>query len=71
MEKESNIELTFLDVLVEREENRFLTSVYRKKTFTGCYLNSQSNCSLKRKVNIIRTLCHRAHKICSPELLLS
>ena len=43
----------------------------RKKTLTGCYLNFQSNCSLKRKVNLIRTLCHRAHKICSPELLLS
>ena len=45
--------------------------MYRKKTVTVCYLNFQSNCSLKRKVNLIRTLCHRAHKICYPELLLS
>ena len=29
------------------------------------------NCSLKRKVNLIRALCHRAHRICSPELLLN
>ena len=71
IEKENNGELAFLDVQIKRKENRFLTSVYRKKTFTGCYLNFQSNCSLKRKVNLIRTLCHRAHKICSPELLLS
>ena len=43
--------------------------MYRKKIFTGCYLIFQSNFSLKRKVNLIRTLCHRAHRICSPELL--
>ena len=38
IEKENNDELAFLDVQVKRKENRFLTSVYRKKTFTGCYL---------------------------------
>ena len=27
------------------------------------------NCSLKRKVNLFRTLCHHAHRICSLELL--
>ena len=31
VEKENNNVLTFLDVQVKREENRFLTSVYRKK----------------------------------------
>ena len=45
--------------------------MYKKKTFTGCYLNFQSNCSFKGKVNLIRTLCHRAHKNCFPELLIS
>ena len=55
IEKEKNDELAFLDVLVKRKENRFLTTVFRKKTFTGCYLNFQSNCSLKRKINLIRT----------------
>ena len=35
IEKEKNEELAFLDVLVKRKENRFLTTVYRKKTFTG------------------------------------
>ena len=33
MEKENNNELAKLDVQVKQEENRFLTSVYRKKTF--------------------------------------
>ena len=36
IEKENNDELAFLDVKVKQKENRFLTSVYRKKTFTGC-----------------------------------
>ena len=36
--------------------------------FTSDYLNFQSHCGLKRKVNLIRTLCHRANLMCSPEL---
>jgi len=36
-EMEDNNRLPFLDVLVEKTENRFLTSVYRKPTFTGQY----------------------------------
>ena len=67
-EKENKDELAFLDVLVKRHKNQFLTTVYRKKTFTGNYLNFHSFCSMKRKTNLIRTLCHRAHKICSREL---
>ena len=42
MEKENKNELAFLDVQTKREENRFITSVYRKNTFTGCYLNKFS-----------------------------
>ena len=45
--------------------------MYRKKTFTGCFLNFQSNCSFKKKVNLVRASCHRAHKIFFSELLLS
>ena len=68
-EEENNNILPFLDILIIRESNRFLTTVHRKATFTGQYLHFQSFCSKKRKVNLIRTLCHRAHMICSPELL--
>ena len=37
-EKESNHSLPFLDMLVEGHDSKFLTSVYRKPTFTGQYL---------------------------------
>ena len=39
-EKESNHSLPFLDVLVERRDSEFSTSVYRKPTFTGQYSTS-------------------------------
>ncbi len=42
MEEESNGQLPFLDVLVERGDSSFLTSVYRKPTFTG-QKNANSN----------------------------
>ena len=35
MEEESNGQLPFLDVLVERGDSSFFISVYRKPTFTG------------------------------------
>ena len=46
-----------------------MTSVYKKPTFTGHYLNFQSRCSKQRKIGLIKTLYHRAQKISSPELL--
>ena len=41
VEKEIDNELAFLNILVKRHKNRFLTCVFRKKTFTGNYLNFQ------------------------------
>ena len=32
----NNDELAFLNVQVKENKSRFLTLVYRKKTFTGC-----------------------------------
>ena len=36
--KESNLVLPFLDVLVEKSPSKFITSIYRKPTFTSQYL---------------------------------
>ena len=68
-EKESNHSLPFLDVLVERHDSEFLTSVYRKPTFTGQYLRWNSFSLQKRKINLIGTLVHRAFMICSKSKL--
>ena len=68
-EKESNHSLPFLDVLVERHDSEFLTSVYRKRTFTGQYLRWNSFSPQKRKINLIGILVHRAVMICSKSKL--
>ena len=68
-EKESNSSLPFLDVLVERQNSDFVTSVYRKPTFTGQYLRWNSFSPTERKTNLISTLVHRAFMICSKSKL--
>ena len=41
-EKESNLALLFLDVLVEKFPSKFITSIFRKPTFTCQYLRWNS-----------------------------
>ena len=55
-------------MLITRKDGIFLTSVYRKSSFTGQYLNFHSSCSNRRKIGLIITLYHRGKKISSPEL---
>ena len=68
-EKECNRTLPFLDVLVEKNDHEFVTSIYRKPTFTGQYIHWNSFCPMKRKTNLISTLVHRALVICSKSTL--
>jgi len=48
-EKEFNQSLPFLDVMVEKSPSKFVTSVYRKPTFTGQYIRWNSFNPQKRK----------------------
>ena len=68
-EVQENNQFPFLDIMIIKDKTKFLTKIYRKTTFTGQYLNYQSFYSKKRKINLIKTLYHRAYKICSKELL--
>ena len=57
--------IPFLDILVKRcPNNTFVTSVYRKKTFTGLYAKWDSFTPHKYKINLIRTLTYRCFRIC-------
>ena len=67
--KFTNNSLPFLDVLVTKSDNKFITSVYRKPTFTGQYIYWNSFGPKQRKTNLIDTLTHRALKICSKSTL--
>ena len=41
-EIEGNGSLSFLDITITRENNKFVTSVYRKPTFSGVFTNFES-----------------------------
>ena len=64
-EKECNRTLPFLDVLVEKNDHEYVTSIYRKSIFTGQYIRWNSFCHMKQKTNLISTLVHKALVICS------
>ena len=63
--------LPFLDVKVIRNQNTFITSLYRKPTFSGVYTNYNSFLPSVYKVNLISTLLFRAFTICSSWSLIS
>ena len=62
MEKEANSTLAFFDVLINsKDPTNLITSVYRKKTFTGLLTNFLSFTSISYKLGLIRTLFDRAY----------
>ena len=68
METEERGQLPFLDVLLSKQsvsdrQGSFITSVYRKKTFTGLLTNYFSFTPFKYKLGLIKTLIDRAYKI--------
>ena len=68
-ETEEDGKLAFLDVLVHKNTSNFTISVYRKPTFTGSYMRWNSFAPSKGKCNLVKSLTHRAVKICSPNHL--
>ena len=72
VEFEENNTISFLDILIKRNNHVFYTSVYQKKTFTGLYTKWDLFTPRKYKINLIRTLTFRCFRICwSPSLLSS
>ena len=65
MSKKQYNKLPLLDVLVIHTEHVFWSSVYRKPTFTGQYLNFNSHHPYTVKKGIVRCLQHRAKTISS------
>ena len=67
-EIESNNSISFLDILINNTNNKFVTSIYRKPTFTGLGMNYLSSIPQLFKVNSIRTLIYRAYHLSSSYL---
>ena len=55
----------FLDIKIMKGNDCFHTSTYYKATHTGVYTNWHSFTPRKYKINLIKTLLHRALNICS------
>ena len=64
-EIEENGSLSILDKKIMRENNKLLTSVYHKPTFTGVFTNFECFIPDIYKRGLIETLIHRSFRLCS------
>ena len=64
VEKENIGSLLFLDVKICRKNGKFVTSVYRKPTFSGVFTNYESFIPTYQKRGLLHTLLHRSFSIC-------
>ena len=62
--KENVGSLSFLDVKMCRKNGKFVTSVYRKPTFSGVFTNYESFIPTYQKRRLLHTLLHRSFIIC-------
>ena len=63
-EKETNNELSFLDIEISRDKNQFITSVYRRPIFSGVFSHFDSFIPMDYKLNLVSTLIFRCYFIC-------
>ena len=64
-EQEKNGKLSFLDIEISREKGKFVTTVYRKPTFSGAYTHFKSFLLTIYKFGMVYTLAYCCFKICS------
>ena len=65
IENENDGKLPFLDVLVSRESDKFVTDIYRKPTFSGVYSNFYSFMPETFKFGLVFTLIYRIFHLSS------
>ena len=65
IEKEKDGCLPFVDVNIFRENEKFATNVYRKKTFSAVYTNFKSFIPETYKIGLITSLLFRCFSLCS------
>lgn len=56
MEHEKDHTLSFLDVLMKRQKEYLEFTFYRKKTYTGCYLQFESDYSMSHRASVTTIL---------------
>ncbi|CAF4509074.1 unnamed protein product [Rotaria socialis] len=68
--KEEREQFAFLDVLIKRKANSFVTTVYRKSTYTGLLTKWESFVPSQYKRSAISSIVYRGIRICSTFTLL-
>ena len=63
LEKENDGRVSFLDINVFREKAKLVTNVYRKKTFSGVYINFES--FIPETTGLIKPLFFQCFNLCS------
>ena len=64
-ELETDNSISFLDMKLHKTDLKLLAEIYRKPTFSGLGVNFLNNCSLKFKINAVKTLLFRAYHLSS------
>ena len=65
IEKEEDGRLPFLDINIFRENDKFATNVYRKKTFSEVYTNFKSFIPETYQIGLIKSLLFWCFSLCS------
>ncbi len=53
-----------LTLMIDEEQQRVLTKVYRKAMYTDLYINARSNHPMSVKLGTLKGLVCRAHRYC-------
>ena len=69
-EVESNDKISLLDISITRSNDKLVTSLYRKKMFSGVYMNYNSFLPINYKKGLIDTLIFRSYNICADHSIL-
>ena len=64
-ETEDSNNFSFLDVKITRQNKQFVTSIFRKATFSGVFTSYDSFISDTYKIGLVHMLLFRFFKICS------
>ena len=64
IEQENIGSLSFLNVKICCKNGKFVTSVYRKPTFSGVFTNYESFIPMYQKRGLLHTLLHRSFSKC-------
>ena len=64
-EEEKNGKMSLLDAEISQENGKFVTTVYRKSTFSGVYTHFESFLPSTYKFDMLYTLVYRCFTLCS------